>query len=199
MQVDEIKAILENNGYSIDSDIISRINIMLESIRDDNQINKLDDIINWFYKKREESDMIVEEIGINDLDKWNVDSETGNVKHESGGFFEVIGIKWQVVAIFFAHSSSCSIEQISKYSASNAVPSPLPNSRILLPLSNVDFRNFKISKGSIQSRLPFDSSPESVKRCCSILPSPIWLLQTPVIDSSYYLLRILHYTKVDYL
>ena len=51
MQVDEIKAILENNGYSIDSDIISRINIMLESIRDDNQINKLDDIINWFYKK----------------------------------------------------------------------------------------------------------------------------------------------------
>ena len=93
MQVDEIKAILENNGYSIDSDIISRINIMLESIRDDNQINKLDDIINWFYKKREESDMIVEEIGINDLDKWNVDSETGNVKHESGGFFEVIGIK----------------------------------------------------------------------------------------------------------
>ncbi len=93
MQVDEIKAILENNGYSIDSDTILRIQTMLESIRDDNQINKLDDIINWFYKKREESDMIVEEIGINDLDKWNVDSETGNVKHESGGFFEVIGIK----------------------------------------------------------------------------------------------------------
>ena len=92
MQVDEIKAILENNGYSIDSDTISRIQTMLESIRDDNQINKLDDIINWFYKKRQESDMIVEEIGINDLDKWNVDSETGNVKHESGGFFEVIGI-----------------------------------------------------------------------------------------------------------
>jgi oxidase EvaA len=93
VQVDEIKAILENNGYSIDSDTISRIQTMLESIRDDNQINKLDDIINWFYKKRQESDMIVEEIGINDLDKWNVDSETGNVKHESGGFFEVIGIK----------------------------------------------------------------------------------------------------------
>ena len=93
MQVDEIKAILENNGYSIDSDTISRIQTMLESIRDDNQINKLDDIINWFYKKRQESDMIVEEIGIHDLDKWNVDSETGNVKHESGGFFEVIGIK----------------------------------------------------------------------------------------------------------
>ena len=37
--------------------------------------------------------MIVEEIGINDLDKWSVDSDSGNIKHESGGFFEVIGVK----------------------------------------------------------------------------------------------------------
>ena len=46
--------------YNLDSDTISRIETMLESIRDDNQINKLDYIIDWFNKKREESDMIVE-------------------------------------------------------------------------------------------------------------------------------------------
>jgi len=91
--VEEIKEILEKNGYDLDFDTILRIQTMLESIRDDNQINKLDYIIQWFNKKREESDMIVEEIGINELDKWNVDSETGNVKHGSGGFFEVIGVK----------------------------------------------------------------------------------------------------------
>ena len=93
MIIDEIKAILEKNGHDINSDVISRIETMLASIRDDNQINKLDYIINWFNKKREESDMVVEEIGINDLDKWNVDPDTGNIKHESGGFFEVIGVK----------------------------------------------------------------------------------------------------------
>ena len=93
MIVDDISKILEKEDYSIDSDIISRIEIMLESIRDDNQINKLDYIIEWFNKKREESDMIVEEIGINDLDKWNVDSDTGNISHESGGFFQIIGVK----------------------------------------------------------------------------------------------------------
>ena len=65
MTIDEIKAILEKNGYDLDSDTISRIQTMLESIRDDNQINKLDYVIDWFNKKREESDMIVEEIGIN--------------------------------------------------------------------------------------------------------------------------------------
>ena len=93
MIVDDITKILEKENYSINSDIISRIETMLESVRDDNQINKLDYIIEWFNKKREESDMLVEEISINDLDKWGVDSNSGNVKHESGGFFEVIGVK----------------------------------------------------------------------------------------------------------
>ena len=93
MNIDEIKEVLEKNGYALDSDTISRIQIMLESIREDNQINNLDYVIDWFNKKREESDMIVEEIGINELDKWNVDPNSGNIKHESGGFFEVIGVK----------------------------------------------------------------------------------------------------------
>ena len=93
MLSDEIKAILEKNGYKVEDDSISRIETMIESMRDDNQINKLDYIIEWFNKKREESDMVVEEIGLKDLDKWDVDSNSGNVKHESGGFFEVIGVK----------------------------------------------------------------------------------------------------------
>ena len=93
MIIDEIKEILEKNSYQLDSDTISRIEIMLESIRDDNQINKLDYIIDWFKKKREESDMIVEEVGINELDKWNIENETGNITHNSGGFFQVIGVK----------------------------------------------------------------------------------------------------------
>ena len=93
MIIDEIKAILEKNGYVIDPDLILRLQTMVESIRDDNQINKLDYVIDWFNKKREESDMIVEEIGINDLDKWNVDKNSGNITHDSGGFFEVIGVK----------------------------------------------------------------------------------------------------------
>ena len=93
MIIDEIKVVLEKNGYVIDPDLILRLQTMVESIRDDNQINKLDYVIDWFNKKREESDMIVEEIGINDLDKWTVDKNSGNITHDSGGFFEVIGVK----------------------------------------------------------------------------------------------------------
>jgi oxidase EvaA len=91
--VEEIKNILEKNGYDVNLDTILRINTMIESIRDDNQINTLDYVISWFNKKRQESDMTVQEIGINDLDKWNVSSTTGNISHESKGFFEIIGVK----------------------------------------------------------------------------------------------------------
>ena len=94
MLEEEIKNILEKNGYDVNLDTILRINTMIESIRDDdNQINTLDYVIDWFNKKREESDMTVQEIGINDLDKWNVSSTTGNISHESKGFFEIIGVK----------------------------------------------------------------------------------------------------------
>ena len=71
----------------MDSDTNERIKTMLESIRDDNQINKLDYVIEWFNKKREESDMIVEEIGVKDLEKWNIEEKTGNLSHNSKGFF----------------------------------------------------------------------------------------------------------------
>ena len=90
---DKICEILEKEGYQIDSETNSRIQTMLNSIRDDNQLYKLDYVIKWFNKKREESDMLVEEVGINDLDKWNIDGNSGNIRHESGGFFEVIGVK----------------------------------------------------------------------------------------------------------
>ena len=91
--IDEIINCLKNNNYNIDDDVRSRIETMIESIQDDNQINKLDYVIDWFNKKREESDMIVEEIGVKDLEKWNVQKESGNILHESKGFFEIIGVK----------------------------------------------------------------------------------------------------------
>jgi len=91
--IDEIINCLINNNYNIDEDSRTRIETMLESIQDDNQINKLDYIIEWFNKKREESDMIVEEIGVKDLEKWNIEIKSGNISHDSKGFFEIIGIK----------------------------------------------------------------------------------------------------------
>jgi dTDP-4-dehydro-6-deoxy-alpha-D-glucopyranose 2,3-dehydratase len=91
--IDEIVNCLKNSNYKINEDSRKRIETMMESIQDDNQINKLDYVIEWFNKKREESDMIVEEIGVKDLEKWNIEKESGNISHDSKGFFEIIGVK----------------------------------------------------------------------------------------------------------
>ena len=72
MLIDEIKSILEKHGYEINPDSMMRIETMTQSLKDDNQLYKLDHIIDWFTKKREQSDMTVEEIGINELEKWSV-------------------------------------------------------------------------------------------------------------------------------
>ena len=89
MLIDEIKSILEKYGYEINPDNMMRIETMTQSLKDDNQLYKLDHIIDWFTKKREQSDMSVEEIGINELEKWSVNNQTGNIAHETGGFFEI--------------------------------------------------------------------------------------------------------------
>ena len=93
MIVEEIIAILEKKGFNLDNDTNLRIQTMLESIQDDNQINKLDYVIDWFNKKREDSDMIVEEINVKDLENWDIEDESGNISHDSKGFFEIIGVK----------------------------------------------------------------------------------------------------------
>ena len=76
----------------MDDNIRERIDTMLQCLRDENQINHLENIEKWLKRKREECDMRVKEGGLNELDKWNIEEETNNVKHESGGFFEVIGV-----------------------------------------------------------------------------------------------------------
>src|SRR3989344_3693350 len=45
-------------------------------------------------KERQESyPVTVEEVGINDLQGWKVDPVSGNIEHESGKFFSIIGAK----------------------------------------------------------------------------------------------------------
>ena len=90
---EEIKEVLKKNGYNIDEDSETRIKTMIQSIQDNNEFHNLEYVLQWFEKKRKECPMILEEIGINELEKWKVSQNTGNISHESGGFFEIIGLR----------------------------------------------------------------------------------------------------------
>ena len=50
-------------------------------------------ILLWLKERQESYPVTVEEVGINDLQGWKADSVSGNITHESGKFFSIIGVK----------------------------------------------------------------------------------------------------------
>lgn len=50
-------------------------------------------ILDWLKERQASYPVTVKEVGINDLSGWSADSETGNIIHETGKFFSIIGVK----------------------------------------------------------------------------------------------------------
>jgi len=50
-------------------------------------------ILTWLKERQESYPVSVEEVGINELQGWKVDPSSGNIEHESGKFFSIIGVK----------------------------------------------------------------------------------------------------------
>lgn len=50
-------------------------------------------ILAWLKGRQASYPVSVEEVGINDLSGWKADPSTGNIVHDSGKFFSIIGVK----------------------------------------------------------------------------------------------------------
>lgn len=50
-------------------------------------------ILAWLKEKQESYPVTVEEGGVNDVQGWKTDPVSGNITHESGKFFSIIGVK----------------------------------------------------------------------------------------------------------
>ena len=90
----ELLDLIKNSGYKVTEEIQNVANDLAEILEAQKQ--ESDDIafvLEWLEKKRKEYIVKVEEIGINELDKWHVDPKTGYISHESGKFFSIIGVK----------------------------------------------------------------------------------------------------------
>ena len=90
---DEILEILQRKGYPMVEETYAKVQYFLEGLRDQNQYQSLQDVREWFQKQRNECGMEVSKIGINELQNWKIDQKNGNIAHESGEFFTVIGVK----------------------------------------------------------------------------------------------------------
>ena len=85
--------LIKNDGYEITKEITDAASELFEIL--DAQKLKLDDIasaMEWLDKKRRAYNVTVKEISMNELDKWNVNPQTGHISHESGKFYSIIGV-----------------------------------------------------------------------------------------------------------
>ncbi len=50
-------------------------------------------ILAWLKERQDKYPVTVEEVGVNDVQGWKADPVSGNITHESGKFFSIVGVK----------------------------------------------------------------------------------------------------------
>jgi len=58
----------------------------------DNPFNPTDEVLAWIAQRNREVEVSVERTPFADMKGWGVDKETGNLVHESGKFFSIVGL-----------------------------------------------------------------------------------------------------------
>lgn len=89
---DELIQLIKKKGYPITEEIRHEIEQFTQII-DAQKVSDVEPVLKWLEKKRKSPSISVKEVRIKDLKNWYVDSETGNIGHESQKFFTMIGIK----------------------------------------------------------------------------------------------------------
>ena len=61
-----------------------------ESLNDWSQFFTINEVKEWFIKKRQCSDMKIIDIPLNETKDWIIDKTTGNISHKSNDFFRIL-------------------------------------------------------------------------------------------------------------
>ena len=87
---EKINDLLKKEGCDLNVEALTAIEHLDEIVSGDDDIAGVQ---KWVEEKRKAYDVKVKEVGINELDKWRVDPRTGHISHETGRFFDIIGVR----------------------------------------------------------------------------------------------------------
>jgi len=71
---------------------LHQIDFLKSALTDDSPISPSDSIDAWLSDRRSSVKAFVEKIPLRSLRRWQSDPKTGNLAHETGGFFSIVGI-----------------------------------------------------------------------------------------------------------
>lgn len=69
------------------------LEFMFESINDWSQFHSIEEVKEWFLNKKKMSELLIEDIAMNEMSGWIIDKDTGNISHISGEFFQIHGVR----------------------------------------------------------------------------------------------------------
>ena len=81
-----------SNQENLTSDEL-RLETQVESLRDWSAIHTLEQLREWYLAQKENCAMTVTDLPLNECRGWLVDENSGEVRHESGEFFKVQGVR----------------------------------------------------------------------------------------------------------
>lgn len=92
--IKELDAFLKlANHYNHDPVFPHTMECLFEALSDWSIFHTLDEVKSWFMSKKENSQLAVENIPLNDMKDWLIDKNTGTVSHQSKDFFIIRGIR----------------------------------------------------------------------------------------------------------
>lgn len=93
----EIIEFLKEKGHSISLEtegVINQLEEMLISQKNDD----IDGVMTWLEDKRENTNLKVTQIPVKEIDRWKIDEKTGDISHDTGRFFQIVGVKTEGAA-----------------------------------------------------------------------------------------------------
>lgn len=74
---------------------MNKEDLLKSLLTQENPYNTTDEVVAWIERRNREIEVLVEEVPFADLKGWHFDKTTGNLVHDSGKFFSIVGIDVQ--------------------------------------------------------------------------------------------------------
>lgn len=90
---EKIFTLLREQNYDLTDEVKSVVEQLVDTVEAPE--TDIQPILQWLEQKSKVYSVSTEEVGVKNLKGWKVDPTTGNIHHDSGKFFSIIGVKVQ--------------------------------------------------------------------------------------------------------
>ncbi len=86
----DLARLLGGDGYG------PGLDFLVSSLTEHNRANSTEEVVEWLEATSRESHFDVEPVALDEMRGWRLDPETGDLGHESGGFFRIRGLEVEI-------------------------------------------------------------------------------------------------------